>query len=191
MEAQAQEQQQRAQWSEHCPLRESIRESIRWSWNSISFCVGKSLWKDCQLEGLWKNFNSTNWFIAASWIIHKDDYKEEMEGFLLKYGSSSTFFPCLLKRLWIEIIWRFFLQAVSLRYWCKQIWSIIITFLWWQSPSTRSRLVGSVTMHSIHLRTLDLHSFWRCIQPNCMVPFEHHKFATIKQHYKWKICCKN
>jgi hypothetical protein len=20
---------------------------------------------------------------------------------------------------------------------------------------------------------------WRCIQPNCMVPFEHHKFATI------------
>ncbi len=89
------------------------------------------------------------------------------------------------------LFWSRELHELSLRYWCKQNWSIIITFLWWQSSSTRSRLVGSVTMHSIHLRKLDLHSFWRCIQPNCMVPFEHHKFATIKQHYKWKICCKN
>jgi hypothetical protein len=111
-----------------------------------------------------EDFKSTNWFIAASWIIHKDNYKEEMEGVLLKYGSILV--EEALNWGYLKILFaRREQHELSLRYWCKQIWSIIITFLWQQSSSTRSRLFGSVIVHSIHLQTPDLHSFWRCIQP--------------------------
>jgi hypothetical protein len=81
-------------------------------------------------------------------------------------------------------------HELSLRYWCKQIWSIIITFLWWQSSSTRSRLVGSVTVHSIHLKNT-----WFAFLMEVHSAQLHGPIWTPQvcnnQHYKWKICCKN